>query len=111
MITVTGKTEHDKATIEIRDSGIGMSEETKAHIFERFYRADQAHSTPGFGLGLSIAQTIIEKHSGQIDVEAEACDAELARGGRGIEGRTVARAAGGSVSRGGQRDACATSLG
>jgi len=69
-ITITGKTENEQAIIEIRDSGMGMSAETKAHIFERFFRADDAHSTPGFGLGLPIAQTIIEKHHGQIEVES-----------------------------------------
>ena len=69
-ITVAGRLEHQNITIEIRDSGIGMNAETKSRIFERFFRADDAHSTPGFGLGLSIAQTIIEKHHGRIEVES-----------------------------------------
>ncbi len=69
-ITVTAQSAPEMASIEIRDTGIGMSTETKARIFERFFRADEAHSTPGFGLGLPIAQTIIEKHRGQIDVES-----------------------------------------
>jgi signal transduction histidine kinase len=69
-ISVTGRRDHDLATIAISDSGIGMSAETQTHIFERFFRADDAHSTPGFGLGLPIAQTIIEKHHGHIDVES-----------------------------------------
>ena len=56
--------------IEISDTGIGMNTQTQARIFERFFRADDAHSTPGFGLGLSIAQTIIKKHQGRIEVES-----------------------------------------
>jgi signal transduction histidine kinase len=57
--------------IEIQDSGIGMNEETREHAFERFHRADKAHSTRGFGLGLSIALAIVEKHGGSIEIESE----------------------------------------
>ncbi|MBE0689790.1 MAG: sensor histidine kinase, partial [Anaerolineae bacterium] len=57
------------ATITIRDVGIGMSDEELSHIFERFYRVDDAHSTPGFGLGLPIAARVIELHHGDIHVE------------------------------------------
>ncbi|MBA3870248.1 MAG: PAS domain-containing protein [Anaerolineae bacterium] len=69
-ITVTAAAQDDFANITISDSGVGMSVETQTRIFERFFRADDAHSTPGFGLGLPIAQTIIEKHQGWIDVES-----------------------------------------
>lgn len=57
--------------IEIRDSGPGIPQEMLPHIFETFWRQDAAHSTPGFGLGLPIAQRIVERHGGKISVESE----------------------------------------
>ncbi|MBZ0293388.1 MAG: PAS domain-containing sensor histidine kinase, partial [Anaerolineae bacterium] len=63
--------QNDSVVIEFRDTGIGMTPEEQAHIFESFYRADRAHTTRGFGLGLPIAQKIIERHGGRIEVESE----------------------------------------
>lgn len=55
----------------VRDYGCGMSENVRKHIFDRFYRADKARNSEGFGLGLSIAARIVEIHSGKITVESE----------------------------------------
>jgi len=52
----------------IRDHGIGISADDRAHIFERFYRSDLSRSKPGNGLGLSYAMSIIRSHGGTIDV-------------------------------------------
>lgn len=57
-------------TVSIADTGIGMTDAQKEHIFSRFYKADQARNSPGTGLGLAIAKKIIELHGGTIQVES-----------------------------------------
>ena len=61
----------DRFEVEIRDSGCGIEDNDLPHIFERFFRGDRAHSTPGFGLGLPVTRRIIERHGGHIEVESE----------------------------------------
>jgi signal transduction histidine kinase len=69
---ITAKTmrEDQHLIIEVEDTGIGISEEALPHIFETFWRDDAAHSTPGFGLGLSIVKKITERHGGRIEVKS-----------------------------------------
>ena len=56
--------------ISIEDEGIGMNQESAAHAFERFYRADNARDAgaQGSGLGLAIAKWIVDSHGGVIGV-------------------------------------------
>jgi signal transduction histidine kinase len=55
-------------TIQVRDTGVGIASEDVPHVFERFYRADPGRSCDpgGTGLGLPIAQWIVEQHGGTI---------------------------------------------
>lgn len=65
---------HDEAfTIKVIDTGIGIPEIDRPHIFDRFYRVDKSRSrvTGGVGLGLSIVKDIIVAHGGTIHVESE----------------------------------------
>ena len=54
--------------IEVQDTGIGMAEQDVQHMFERFYRSDNARNYAGTGLGLSIAKWIIDKHKGHFEI-------------------------------------------
>ena len=69
-ITFMVKCSGGKVCYQIQDEGIGMQESEVVHIFERFYRSDEARNgeTGGSGLGLSIAKWIIDAHEGTIDV-------------------------------------------
>lgn len=57
--------------LEVSNEGNPLSEEEQDRIFKRFYRGDQARSRSGsYGLGLSIAQSIVHRHKGRIRVES-----------------------------------------
>ncbi len=65
--------QNNKIRISIQDNGEGVSPEVAAHLFDRFYRADEARNRNdgGSGLGLAIAKSIIEMHHGKIWAESE----------------------------------------
>ena len=72
-IYLEGHADNSSGYLSIRDSGIGISPDDLAHIFDRFYRADGARTksdASGFGIGLSIAQKIVEQHHGALSVES-----------------------------------------
>lgn len=58
-------------TISFVDNGIGMDNETKKHIFDKFYQADSSSLNHGIGLGLSICKKVVELHNGEITVNSE----------------------------------------
>ena len=58
-------------TVTVSDTGVGIAPEHLPHIFDRFYRVDEARATQGIGLGLAIAQDIARAHGGKIEVTSE----------------------------------------
>ena len=72
-ITVRAFADHTTATLEIEDTGIGISAADRERIFERFYRADRARSrdTGGTGLGLAIVKHLAAGIDGDVEVESE----------------------------------------
>lgn len=76
-----GKNTHGLPYIQVQDTGIGMEEADVAHMFDRFYRADEARTYQGTGLGLSIAKWIVDKHGGYFEI--------LSRTGLGTRVRIV----------------------
>jgi signal transduction histidine kinase len=63
----------DEAELTVRDTGFGISADDLPHVFERFYRADPARGRDpgGTGLGLPIADWIIQQHSGRISIVSD----------------------------------------
>lgn len=60
--------------VRVIDQGVGISQEDVPHLFDRFYRVDESRSksaAPGYGLGLSIAKQIIERHKGTVRVQSK----------------------------------------
>jgi len=58
------------ASLEVADSGVGISSDDQLHVFERFFRCKRTQAEPGVGLGLSIVKAIAEAHGGRITVES-----------------------------------------
>lgn len=60
-----------EAYVEVKDYGIGIAEENKERIFQRFYKCEKSRNAEGFGLGLPLSRKIAEKHGGRIIMESE----------------------------------------
>ena len=72
-VTVSTYMENDHAVFEVTDTGVGLSEDDKVKIFERFYRVEKSRNrnTGGAGLGLSIVKNIADAHDWEIEVESD----------------------------------------
>lgn len=68
--TVRLTVQEKEIRISIEDKGRGVGKEEWENIFQPFYRTEEGHSIPGFGLGLSLARRIIQLHKGWITVDS-----------------------------------------
>ncbi|RGK43063.1 sensor histidine kinase [Dorea formicigenerans] len=73
VIVISGTTSGENVVITVSNTGDTISPEQQTHIFEKFYRADEARqgNTGGAGLGLAIAKNIVMLHGGTIAVKSE----------------------------------------
>lgn len=67
-VHLTAGVSDERIEIRISDDGVGISEDALPRVFDHFFRVDHAHSTPGFGLGLSVALKAIRLHGGEIKI-------------------------------------------
>lgn len=72
-VKVTLNADHRNFYVKVADSGVGIPDDCKEHVFERFYRVDKARSrdTGGTGLGLAITKSVIQMHKGSIKLYSE----------------------------------------
>lgn len=69
-VSVSLTAEDGYAVVKIQDTGCGMSPETGAHIFEKFYQGDTSRSVQGNGLGLALVKRVVDILQGEIGVES-----------------------------------------
>lgn len=69
QVWVSAYPQNDIAHITIADSGLGISNEHKERVFNRFYRVERSRNLPGSGLGLSLVAAIIKLHNGTIALQ------------------------------------------
>jgi signal transduction histidine kinase len=62
--------EGSRVRLTVEDTGVGISPDERARIFERFYRSDRSRSEPGNGLGLALCLAHVRAHGGEISVES-----------------------------------------
>ena len=64
------KEQDDQVTVTVQDDGIGMTQETVNHIFDKFYQGDTSHASEGNGLGMSMVREILNIVGGDIAISS-----------------------------------------
>lgn len=69
VITLNLVKQDDSIVFSIADKGVGISNDAKFHIFDKFYQEDNSHSKEGNGLGLTLVKRIVQAHNGSVSVQ------------------------------------------
>jgi two-component system phosphate regulon sensor histidine kinase PhoR len=69
-VTVSAEPDGDHIAISVADTGIGIDQDQRARVFERFYKADRGRGDGGTGLGLAIVKHIVLAHEGNVSVDS-----------------------------------------
>ena len=71
-VVITCFAEDGRVVVRVDDNGIGISDEDKLHLFNRFFRSENPNSRTisGFGIGLYVSAEIVRLHGGNIDVDS-----------------------------------------
>ncbi|MBS6397633.1 MAG: HAMP domain-containing histidine kinase [Clostridiales bacterium] len=69
-ISITAHSNGEWLTVVFQDTGMGMTPEIQAHVFDKFYQGDTSHKNKGNGLGLSLVRQIVALHGGSIQLES-----------------------------------------
>ena len=70
MVSLRSYGDENYVYVEVKDTGCGMTAETGANIFKKFYQGDTSHSTKGNGLGLALVKRVIDICKGEISVSS-----------------------------------------
>lgn len=70
-ISLVLKAEEERISVQVADTGCGISPEAGRHIFEKFYQGDTSHAARGNGLGLALVKRVVDIARGTIQVESE----------------------------------------
>jgi signal transduction histidine kinase len=70
-INIFSEVKNTSMKLTVKDNGIGISKDDQKHLFERFFRAQNATHVQGTGLGLNIVAKYVEMMSGSINFESE----------------------------------------
>ena len=71
LVTIALSKKNNHCLFEVKNTGKGIAKKDIPHIFERFYTSSSSRNDNSFGLGLSIAKSIVERHNGTISVKSE----------------------------------------
>ena len=69
-VTVWAGRDRGALLLRVADTGVGIAEDDRKHLFDRFFRASGSEGVPGAGLGLSIVKAIVDAHGGEVDVRS-----------------------------------------